>query len=325
MKLIRITRESGIPLIGCIAFGIIDRGTNLIEVRPTSVCNLKCPFCSTSANDPSLHPHNYEVECSYLVEWVKDVVYFKGDDVEIHFDSAGEVLTYKDFVKLVSTCSKIKGVSFISMQTNGVLLTEEKVNALEKAGMNRINLSINSLDPEKAKKLCGTNSYSIKKIMDIAKYISKSKIELLFAPVWLPNVNDGDMEGIIEFGRSLNVRWGIQKYEIYKYGRKFKEAKHVNWWKFYNQLKLWEKKFGIKMMLNMHDLGIVRRQRIPSVFRKGDKVDVIIKYPGWLKNQMIGVAKNRCININNCKADINGKVRVRVVEDKNELYVAEVI
>ena len=48
-KLIKITKESGIPLLGAIAFGIIDRGTDLIQVRPTSVCNLNCVYCSTDS------------------------------------------------------------------------------------------------------------------------------------------------------------------------------------------------------------------------------------------------------------------------------------
>ena len=33
-ELIYVTRESGIPLVGHTAFGLIDRGTNLIQVRP---------------------------------------------------------------------------------------------------------------------------------------------------------------------------------------------------------------------------------------------------------------------------------------------------
>jgi len=325
MELFKITRESGIPLIGCIAWGILDRGTNLIEVRPSSICNLNCPFCSTNANNNSIHPYNYEVEFSYLLDWVKDVVKFKGENIEIHFDSVGEPLAYKDFIRLVGACSKIKGVSYLSMQTNGVLLTEKKVDELEEAGMNRINLSINSLDPEKAKRLCGTNSYGIKKIMGIARYISNSKIELLLAPVWLPGVNDQDIEEIIKFGKSLNARFGIQKYEIYKYGKKFKEAKHVNWWKFYNQLKIWEKKYNVKMTLNARDVGIIKKPRIPSVFSKNNKVNVTIKAPGWIKGQMVGISKNRCISINNCNARINDKLMVRIVEDKNGLYIAEVI
>ncbi|MEM4245125.1 MAG: radical SAM protein [Candidatus Nanoarchaeia archaeon] len=325
MALVKVTRDSGIPLMGCIAFGIIDRGTNLIQVRPTSICNLKCPFCSTNANNPEVHPNNYEVELSYLVDWVKEVVKFKGQGVEINFDSVGEVLTYKDFVKLVDACSKIDGVSFISMQTNGFLLTEKLIDDLGKAGMNRINLSLNSLDAEKAKKLCGINSYNLDKIIKIAEYISQSKIELLIAPVWLPNINDEDIEEIIKFAKSLNARLGIQKYEIYKYGRKYKGAKHENWWKFYNKLKLLEKKYGINLVLTNKDVNVVKKPRMKPVFKKGEKVNVVVKAPGWIKGQMIGVANNRCISINDCKAKMGDKVKVKIVEDKNEIYIAEVL
>ncbi len=325
MKLFRITRESGIPLIGSLSFGVLDRGTNLIQVRPTSICNLKCSFCSTNANNPSMHPFVYEVEFDYLVDWVKHVVGFKGEGVELNFDSVGEILTYKDFVKLVTVCSKIKGVSYASMQTNGVLLAEKLVDSLYKAGVKRINLSINTLNPEKAKKLSGTGSYDINKIVSIAKYITNSKIELLIAPVWLPKVNDTDIEEIIEFAKSLDAKLGIQKYEVYKYGRKYKAAKNLTWWKFYNQLKSWEKKHNVSLRLTAKDFNIKRMQRIPDVFKSGDKLNVVVKAPGWLKGQVIGVANNRCISINNCRASINDKVRVKIVENKNGLYVAEVL
>ena len=69
--LVKIDQSSGIPLLGVLPFGIIDRGTNLLQIRPTSICNLKCPFCSTSANDLNIHPNNYIVNSDYLVSWVK--------------------------------------------------------------------------------------------------------------------------------------------------------------------------------------------------------------------------------------------------------------
>ncbi len=325
MKLIRITPDSGIPLLGCIAFGAIDRGTNLLQIRPTNACNLKCPFCSTNANNEKMHPYVYEVDLDYLVDCIKEVVKFKGNGVELNFDSVGEILTYNDFVKLVSICSKLKGVYSTSMQTNGTLLNEKLVDSLEKAGVKRINLSMNSLNPEKAKKLSGTSSYDIQKVINMAKYISRSKIELLVAPVWLPGVNDEDIDGIIEFAKSLNVKLGIQKYEVYKYGRKYKGAKNLTWWKFYNQLKSWEKKHGVNLRLTAKDFNIQRMQRLPDVFKSGDKLNVIVKAPGWLNGQMIGVANNRCISINDCRVSINDKVRVKIVEDKNGLYVAEVL
>ncbi|MFB6216441.1 MAG: radical SAM protein, partial [Candidatus Aenigmatarchaeota archaeon] len=45
-NLVYINQGSEIPLLGHIAFGLIDRGTNLIQVRPITGCNLKCIYCS---------------------------------------------------------------------------------------------------------------------------------------------------------------------------------------------------------------------------------------------------------------------------------------
>ena len=123
---------------------------------------------------------------------------------------------YPDFIQLIEETAKLENVETISMQTNGMLLTKEMIDKLEKLGMNRINLSINSLNSGRAKKFSGTQSYDIKHIKEIAEYIAKSKIELLLAPVYLPNVNDEDIEEIIQLAKKLNAKLGIQKYEVYK-------------------------------------------------------------------------------------------------------------
>ena len=49
MAHVRITADSDIPLVGSLYFGIIDRGTSLLQVRPSCGCNLNCPFCSVDA------------------------------------------------------------------------------------------------------------------------------------------------------------------------------------------------------------------------------------------------------------------------------------
>jgi len=325
MSLFKITKESGIPLVGCIAFGIIDRGTNLLQIRPTSLCNLKCVFCSVSANEYELHPTAFQVELDYLMQWIKEIVNYKGDSVEANFDSVGELLTYPDFINLTEQVKKLDNVEKMSMQTNGVILTKEMIDKLESLGMNRINLSINSLDQKKAKFFSGTENYDIKHILEMAEYISKSDIELLLAPVYLPNVNDKDIEDIIKLAKKLNARLGIQKYEVYKYGRKVKEAKKTNWWKFYNKLEEWEKEYDVKLKLTADDLNIEKRKRLPNIFPKNEKIIAEIKAPGWIKNQMIAVAKNRSISVNDCEKDINDKVKIKILENKNELYVAEEI
>ena len=43
---IYVHQNSDIPLIGSSYFGIIDRNTNIIELRPITGCNLNCIYCS---------------------------------------------------------------------------------------------------------------------------------------------------------------------------------------------------------------------------------------------------------------------------------------
>lgn len=322
-SLLKITKESEIPLIGCITFGIIDRGTNILQIRPTSICNLNCPFCSTNSGPESkLHQTEYEVELDYLLSWIKELCTFKGSGVEIHIDSVGEPFSYPKILDLIKECSKIPEVKTISIQTNGTLLTKEKIKQLEPY-LTRINLSIQTLNKEKSKFLSGKENYNLEKVLEIAKEISKSKIKLLLAPVWLPNINDQDIIDLIKFTKEIKSSLGIQKYEVYKYSRKVKKAKKINFWKFYNQLAKWEKQFNIKLKLTKKDFNTFPTKRYPIVLEKNEKLSAIIKAPGWQNNQMIAIAKNRCITINNCQAKINDKVKIQITENKNNIYLAK--
>ena len=72
-----ITKESGIPLIGHTAFGLIDRGTNLIQVRPCSGCNLNCIFCSVDEGISKTRVTDYMVDPDYLLEEFEKLAEFK--------------------------------------------------------------------------------------------------------------------------------------------------------------------------------------------------------------------------------------------------------
>src|SRR3989338_6769025 len=199
MQLVKVTRESGIPLIGHIAFGIVVRpNSNLIQVRATTICNMNCIFCSTDAGPYSKsHQNHYVVDPYYLTEWIKEII----------------------------------------------------------------------------------------------KVIKKTKIELMFTPVWLPGINDEDIKIIIQRGKELNIPIAIQKYEEYKYSRKVKKIKKENYYKFYKQLREWEKEFTIKLIYKAEDLNVTRATNLPLVFKIGERINADIKAPGWMEGQMIAVAK----------------------------------
>ncbi len=273
----RITRNSGIPLIGSLYFGIIDRGTSLLQVRPSCICNLNCPFCSVDAGpESSTRATSYEVEREYLVDAVREVARFKGQGVECHIDSPGEPLMYRDLPGLISDLNEIDEVSVISLQTNGTLLDREMIAALEKAGLDRINLSLHALDPAIARMLAGADWYDVDRIADAAKAVCKSTIDLLIAPVYLPGINDEEIPKLIRFAREIGAGkrfppLGIQKFEHYRYGRSPKGVKAQSWWQFFNRsIRPWEKEFGIPLRLDpARDFGTVTATLHPAGLFKG--------------------------------------------------------
>jgi uncharacterized Fe-S cluster-containing radical SAM superfamily enzyme len=328
MSLFHITRRSDIPLVGCLYFGVVDRGSSLLQIRPSCGCNLSCPFCSVDAGPHSRsRVTDYQVELDYLMEAVEEIAAFKGPGVECHIDSPGEPMLYPDIASLVQQLRQIKQVSVVSMQSNGTLLDEERISELEAAGLDRINLSIHSLQQEKAAFLAGEPRYDIEKIKQAAKEIARSKIDLLIAPVLIPGINDADMPELIGFAKEIGAgkRWpplGIQKFEHYRLGRSPGKVKAQNWWQFYNQsIAGWEKQFSIPLRLKPQDFAIVRRPMIPTVLEKKEKTWVEIKAPGWVKGEMLGVAKNRVISVMYGPVE-RGSVRVAVVSNKHNIYVA---
>jgi|APSaa5957512622_1039677.scaffolds.fasta_scaffold10404_3 uncharacterized protein len=326
METIKITRESGIPLMGAIQFGIIDRGTNLLQIRATTICNLNCPFCSTDAGPNSkTHKTTYSVDIDYLIDWVKEVVKYKGGkNIEANLDSVGEPFVHKDFIELAKKVADIEGIYKISMQSNGTLVKKEQIDELDSIGIPiRINLSIHSTDKEEAKELAGNENYEITQIVELAKYInSKKNIELLLAPVWLPGLNDKGIGNIVELAKELKCLIGIQKYEIYKYSRKMKKAKNITFWKFYKKLEEWEKEHNTQLKLDPKIFKFEKMTRFPKTMDVNQKVYAEIKAPGWIKGQMIGVANQRCVTINKCNKPIGSTAKVKIVQNKNNIYLA---
>lgn len=332
VKLVRVDSELvRVPLIGCIAFGVIDRGTNVLQVRPTTLCPLSCVFCSTDAGPKTTkRAAEYYVELDCLLETFRSVIKMKGcKGIEAHIDTVGDPLTYPKIVELVHELSQIPGVSIVSMQTHGALLTEKLAEKLNAAGLSRVNLSVDSMDPELAKTLSNTLSFKVSKVLEVAEYIASSLgMDLLLAPVWVPGVNDEELRKIIEYAKRIGAgkRWpplGIQKMEVHRHGRKVKGVKPMSWFKFYKSLRELEATYGLKLVLNPKDFGIRKERRIPPVFKRFEKVKVEVIAPGWLKREVLGVARGRLITVVAAEGiEVGSKVNARVLEVKDNLYVA---
>ena len=328
--------DSSIPLVGCIAFGLIDRGTNLIQVRPISTCPLSCIFCSTNAGPKSrIRQTEYIVPLDYLVEEFEKITAFKGRrKIEAHIDTVGDPITYPYIAELVSRISQIEGVEVVSLQTHGSILDEKMLDRLSAAGLTRINLSVDALDPELARKLADTEWYDVKKVIQLIEYItSNTSIDLLLAPVWIPTINDAEIPKIIELAKKVGAGkrfppLGIQRYEIHKHGRKVKGVRAHSWKYFYARLREWEKEFGVKLVLRPEDFGIHKRRMLPIPYRKYETVKVRVVGPGWLRREKLAVTLNgdRTVTLVNAEEiPVEAKLKARIVANKHNIFVAEPI
>ena len=320
--LVYITRESGIPLLGYNAFGIIDRGNTLLQIRPVTGCNLNCIFCSVDEGRKSkTRVTDFIVEPEYLSQKVREVAEYKGNGLEAHIDGQGEPLLYPYMEDLLREIRKIGEISTISIQTNGSLLNDELIEVMEKY-VDRINLSIMTLNPDSISRIYNAG-YPLERVREIAERIAlNTKLDLLIAPVWLPGINDGDIKKIIDFALEIGAGkrappLGIQKYIPHRFGRKLKNW--ISFKEFYRQLRIWEREYGIKLILTPEDFGIERRRRLPDPLKKGEIYRARVVSRGRLSFERLAVVNERIVSIRSQKNP--GKyVKFRVTRVKDGLY-----
>jgi uncharacterized Fe-S cluster-containing radical SAM superfamily enzyme len=327
-KLVRITRP--LPLVGHIAFGIIDRGTNLLQVRPYSACHLSCVFCSVDAGPLTRSRiSEYIVDVGYLLEWVLYVSSYKvSRRIHVLIDGVGEPLLHPQIEDLVAGLRSMGRVGEIAVETHGAVLSESLIERLRGAGLTRLNISIDSLDRDRASTLAGAEWYDVKKVSEMALYANSTGIDVMITPVWLPGFNDRDIEEIAIWAKNnLRNRYspilGIQKYVAHKRGRKPPGIREPSWGEFYSFLEALEARTGVKLRISLEDFGVRPDNSLPKPMGVGEKVIARIYSPGWLKGEYLGYSRGRAIAILHSGDLREGEeVMVRIIHNKDNIYLA---
>lgn len=283
------------PLMGHIGFGVIDRGFNNLQVRVTSACALSCIFCSVNAGPQSPRISEFMVDDPpWLAEWIKYTVRYKGA-LHLLFDGAGDPLAHPRLVEHVREAHEIEGVLTVAVETRLFGADEKLIDALADAGVVRLNVSIDSLEEEKAKRLAGNPAYSVGRVLELARYaFHEHGIDVHFTPVWIPGVNDRDIEQMVEYIASnpLSRRYpplGIQKYVAHRRGRRVPGVREWSWEYFFKRLKKLEDKYGIRLVLRPEDFDLKKAPRIPHPYHRGETLKLTVVAVGWLPGEYLGV------------------------------------
>lgn len=324
--------EKPLPLMGVIQFGVIDRGTNVLQVRPTTICPLSCVFCSVDAGPGSrARRAEYIVDPRWLAEWVEGVAREKGVAVEALIDGVGDPFAYPWLPTLVRLLKETGVVVSVAAETHGETLTRELVDRLEEAGLDRVNLSIETLDSEKARRLAGTLWYNVERVRRLAEYIAReTSIDLHVTPVWLPGVNDEDIVEIIEWAYRIGAgkRWPpvtVQKYIAHRYGRRPPGVREPSWDEYWGWIRELEKRTGKKLTWSMEEWGMRYAPRVRHPLRRGRVAKLQVVGPGWLRGELLAATLDmrRLVTLVGARGLRPGElVLARIIRDRDGIFIA---
>ena len=136
--------------------------------------------------------------------------------------TGGEPLIRMDLEQILSGITAINGISDVPMTTNAIGLSA-RLNGLCDAGLTRLNISLDSLIPEKYQKITGSDSLpEVLRGIDIAV---KKEVSVKINSVLIRGINDDEVDSLIDLGKNqpISIRFiemmPIGKYAVYHQDR----------------------------------------------------------------------------------------------------------
>ena len=175
----------------------LNREITYLRISVTPDCNLQCFYCAAGGK-----PVNSLLSFDEITKIVSAGAKIGISKIRI---TGGEPLLRENLPELVKQISQIHEINDISITTNGHLLPQ-LAHELKSAGLNRLNISLDSLDPKIYKKINGGSLENVLKGIRIAKkYFDNIRINM----VVIKDINDNEAENFIEFAKEndLTVRF----------------------------------------------------------------------------------------------------------------------
>ena len=130
-----------------------ERVIDYMRISITDRCNLRCRYCMPE--DIAFIPHE---EIMTYEELLRLTRLFAGQGIKKIKITGGEPLVRRGCVDFIRSLKEIEGISNVTITTNGVLL-EQYMDDLAKAGIDGINISLDTLRADSYEKITGRNEF----------------------------------------------------------------------------------------------------------------------------------------------------------------------
>ena len=174
------------------------RTVDYIRLSITDRCDFRCEYCM--AEDMTFLPREQVLSLEECARLVKIFVNLGVSKVRI---TGGEPLVRKNAMWLFENVGKLDGLNELVLTTNGSQLSQYAA-ALKKAGVKRINISIDSLKPERFKKI--TRTGRLEQVLDGLQASIHAGFEgIKINTVLMRGTNDDEAINLVQFAINHNI------------------------------------------------------------------------------------------------------------------------
>jgi cyclic pyranopterin phosphate synthase len=185
------------------------RNINYLRISLTDKCNLRCVYCMPE--DITFRPRQELLQDDEILRLVR--IFAELGFAKFRL-TGGEPTVRANFVDLVRQMSNTPGVETMAMTTNGLLL-DKLAEPLAEAGLQRVNISIDTLDAQKFKKL--TRWGEVDEVLDGIRMAEKAGLGVKLNAVVVRGYNDG--EDVVDLARlTLYQPWQVRFIEMMPFG-----------------------------------------------------------------------------------------------------------
>jgi len=179
-----------------------DRKINYLRLSVTDRCNLRCKYCMPESGI-SKKTHHDILRHEEMIKIVKISASLGIEKVRL---TGGEPLIRRGIVDLVREIKQVEGIKELTMTTNGVLLGD-LLDDLIDAGLDRINLSLDTLNPDRYRSI--TRGGELQPILKCIDRILEKKMKLKINVVLIGGLNIDEIKDFVDLTRNhpIDVRF----------------------------------------------------------------------------------------------------------------------
>ncbi len=182
-----------------------ERPMRDLRISVTDRCNFRCPYCMPA----EIYGDRYEFMPRPDLLTYEEIERIARITAELGVKkiriTGGEPLLRTELPSLIAKLADIDGIEDLALTTNGYLLPELAVS-LRKAGLQRLTVSVDALDPEVFKKMNGRN-YPVEKVM--------------------AGIEAAEAAGFSPLKINCMVQRGVNDHCLVELARYFKERGHI--------------------------------------------------------------------------------------------------